>query len=121
MTKLINYSKQMSQFKDMIDETNSRLNETFLRLKVVEDLSAPNLGSSETNLSQSQGLEASNQHLMLDGLEELRQILKDETKKALFALNQSGLTATTERALEEMKASIKKLSLMTKLASKGTH
>ena len=71
--------------------------------------------------SISQGLDSSSRQLMLDALEELRQSVKTEMIEALEVLNHSGLGSKMNQSLEEIKTSINKLSLMGKLASKGTH
>ena len=119
-----NFSNEMSQIvadlKDKLDETDSRLNETLWRLKFVEDLSVTNMSSIATASSGSPGLDSSNRQLMLDALEELRQSVKTEMIEALEVLNHSGLGSKMNQSLIEIKASIKKLSLMGKLASKGT-
>ena len=78
------------------------------------------MSSIATASSGSPGLDSYNRQLMLDALEELRQSVKTEMIEALEVLNHSGLGSKMNQSLEEIKASVKKLSLMGKLASKGT-
>ena len=119
LMKLQSNSIRLSKLEVKLDEANLKLNETILRLKVIEDVLATSSNITDDNSSQSQGLEAHKQQLLMDALEELRQQVKTETKEALNTINNRGLGASTNQALDEIKTNIKKLSLMSKLAGKG--
>ena len=119
LMKLQSNSIRLSKLEVKLDEANLKLNETILRLKVIEDVLATSSNMTDDNSSQSQGLEAHKQQLLMDALEELRQQVKTETKEALNTINNRGLGASTNQALDEIKTNIKKLSLMSKLAGKG--
>ena len=121
LSKKMNYSDRLSKLEDKFDQVDLRQNENHLRLKIVEDLLASNSTSREVAPNMGQGSESSNQPLMMDALEELRMSVKGEMKKALEELNTQGLGAKTNQALEEMKAEIKKLSLVSNVAEKGDH
>ena len=121
LSKKMNYSDRLSKLEDKLEQVDLRQNETHLMLKVVEDLLASNSTSREVAPNMGQGSESSNQPLMMDALQELRLSVKGEMKKALEELNNQGLGAKTNQALEEMKAEIKKLSLVSNVAEKGDH
>ena len=121
LSKKMNYSDRLSKLEDKFDQVDLMQNETLFRLKVVEDLLASNSTSREVAPNMGQGSESSNQPLMMDALQELRLSVKGEMKKALEELNNQGIGAKTIQALEEMKAEIKKLSLVSNVAEKGDH
>ena len=57
---------------------------------------------------------------MMDELKELRQLIKTDTKEALAALNLGRQGLKNNPVLEEMQANIKKLTIMSKLSTKGS-
>ena len=116
----IRMSEMFDQLKGKFNEANSRENETLSRQKLIEDNSADNSSLTKADLSASQGLEASNQQLMMDELKELRQLIKTDTKEALAALNLGRQGLKNNPVLEEMQANIKKLTIMSKLSTKGS-